>query len=193
MVRKWVVQLDDLIVLESLKIIKLSLRSELSYVQLESIVRVSDLYDALKRVYKNEQKIVARIMYALRMLGHRRYGYYALRKLTKTLHPDQFDTSFLPSSTDQSEFCLHQYLATLCVVLPQEHNEQFIKHFSKQLEINHSTVKTPCDMLTKMLEFNKINCENYEDLVEEAMIKAHLSDDTIQKCKERCGEICKMT
>ena len=189
--RKWLVQLDDLIVPESLEIIKLSLRSELKQVQLESIGSSADLCDALRGVYDDEQKVLARIMYALKVLGHRRYGYYALRKLQQTVTlPTEFDLSCLPTIVDHDKFCLYQHLATVCRVLPRENYDRFIKHFATQLEINHSTVKTPCEVLVKMLLADKISCENHEELIEEAMIKSHLCDDALKIYQTRCGEIC---
>ena len=190
--RKWLVQLDDLIVPESLEIIKLSLHSELKQVQLESIKSSADLCNALKEVYDDEQKILSRIMCALKILGHRRYGHYSLRKLQKTitLQQTEFDSSCLPEYVDRAEFCLYQCLAMVCVVLPQEINERFIKHFAKQLEINPSTVKTPCEVLIKMIQADRISCANHEALIEEAMIKSHLSDEKIKKYKNRFEEIC---
>lgn len=191
-VRKWLAKLDDLIVPENLEIIKLSLWSELNQTQLDSIRKVYDLYDVLKGKYDSEQKILSRIMYTLMMLGHKRYGCYALKKLRRE-HYDQFDPSCLPESpgADQNRFCICQRLATICIVLPQENRERFIKYFAKQLKINRSTVTTPCEVLVKMLEFNKINYENHKDLLDEAAFKSHLSDDAISKYKNRCEKIRK--
>ena len=192
--RKWLVQLDELIVPDSLEIMKLSLRSELKQVQLDGIKSAADLSNALKGVYDDEQKILSRVMYALKILGHRRYGYYALRQLNKamTIQQIEFDSSFLPASIDRDEFCLYQCLAIVCVVLPRESNERFIKHFAKQLEINPGTVKTPCEILIKMIQAEKISCKNHENLIEEALIKSHLPDDKIKKYKNKFEEICEL-
>lgn len=192
-VRKWVVQLDDLIDPESLEIIKLSLRSELKQTQLDNITRSSDLYNALKnsKVYDDEHSILARIMYALMVLSHRRYGHNALRRLGKEQCQSPFKISSLPARVDHAKFSMCQCLATACVVLKPENNERFIKHFANQLEINRNTVKTPCEIFVKMLQSDKITSENYHDLIEEAMVKSHLSDEKIEEYQKRCENISK--
>ena len=158
--------------------------------QLETVQSVANVYDALRHVYDTEGNVLARIVYALRILGHRRYGYFAIRKLQQTLPSFDPHTS-LPKGVDCDEFYFYQCLATVCRVIPEENEECFIKHFSRLLEINPNTVKSPCKILVRLIVGSKLGCENYLDLIEDALIKSKLSESVIREYLDSCDKICK--
>ena len=192
MIRDWLAKLPDLIDQGSLEIIKLGLRSELKQVQLDTIRSVTDLYDVLQRVYDDPEKVFARLVYALTLLGHRRYGKFAIRKLPQ--RPPEFNPlTSLPAHVDPESFFLHQCLATVCRIIPEEGDtiERFIKHVAKLMCVNPSTLKTPCEALIKLLELVKIDQVNHLDLIEEALIKCGVSENTIKEYLTTCDEISK--
>ena len=192
MIRDWLAKLPDLIDQGSLEIIKLGLRSELKQVQLDTIRSVTDLYDVLQRVYDDQEKVFARIVYVLTLLGHRRYGKLAIRKLLQ--RPPKFNpTNSLPQNVDLERFFLHQCLATVCRVIPEEGAiiERFIKHVAKLIDVNPKTLKTPCEALVKLLELDRISYENYLDLIEVALIKCGVSESIIKEYLKSCEEISK--
>lgn len=174
-----------------MEILKLSYRSELKQDQLDDATSVCDIYNALKRVYDDERTIVARIVYSLKILGHRRYGWFAIRKLEQ--EPAPFSLASLPGSINHDEFFLYQSLATTCKVIPEEYIQDFVKYFAKQMRINHNTIKSPCEALTKMLDEANIDCSNYVDVIELAMIKCKVPDLVMKEYNDSCNRISKLS
>ena len=142
---KWVAKVDDYIDAESLAILKLSAHSELT----------QNERDGMKcaKHYTDLKVLLARFIYALEKLGHRRYSYRAIRVLPITDRPAPFDHSKLQPKVAESEFIFFQRLAVLCCMLPRSYHTKFIAYFAKKLGINPSLQlhPTPCDILTKSL------------------------------------------
>lgn len=116
---------------EGLAIMKLSMLSELTQTECESIARPSDLYHALETYYPDKDVQLARYIYALEKLGHRRYGCRAIRALDKQHRPKPFNLDQLPKKVDQSVFLVHQRLAVLCCMLPKDNYENSLNTSQK--------------------------------------------------------------
>ena len=126
---KWVAKVDDYIDAESLAILKLSAQSELTQNERDGVKCASDLYRALAKHYTDLKVLLARFIYALEKLGHRRYGYRAIRVLPITDRPAPFDHSKLQPKVAESEFIFFQRLAALCCMLPRSYHTNFIAYF----------------------------------------------------------------
>ena len=162
------------------------MRAELKQDLRDTVKGLSDFYNVLKTKYDNHVAL-SRMIYALEILGHRRYGCRAVRELERLLQckPEPFNPfTDLRSGIDTHDFCLHQCLAIACRILPEESNKYFKIHFAKILKVNHQTMKTPCEVITKLLEHDKITFDNQLDLVEEAFIKSKLSESKIKEYHE---------
>lgn len=187
-------KLDDYIDQESLEIMKLSMRLELSQAELESVRYLSDLFRTLEKHYDNSEVLLARFMYTLKILGHGRYGERAIRgleSLQQKLNPFSLDKD-LKRGVDFDNFCLHQHLALACSMVPKEGNKCVIRQFARMINVNPSTVSTPCEIVTKLIESRKITVKNQLDLVEEVFIKSKLfSEDQLRKYRENCELISK--
>ena len=191
-----VLKIDGYIDEVGVQIMKLSMRLELSQTNIDNANHPSDLYRALADHYSDPGVALARLIYALRILGHRRYGCRAIRELELLEQkPEPFDpsSSVVKQDADLDDFCLHQCLALACQVLPKESYESFINHFSPILNINPKTVNTPCEIVTQLIEKDKISAKNYLDLMEEALIKSRLSDREIKEYMENCNMISKLS
>lgn len=181
--RKWLAMVDNWIDEESLEIVKLGMRAELNQDLRDGVKRPSDLVNALT-VHYTIPIAVSRIIYSLEILGHRRYGYRSIRYLQQHLNQKvkPFDpSSDLRAGVHPQKFCLHQCLAVACQILPEEHKGSFAKHFGKKLSINPKTMKTPCNVITRLLERDEVDFENHIDVIEEAFIKSKLSESKIKR------------
>ena len=169
--------MDEYIDSESIEILKLSTRSELTQRERDEVKRPSDLYHALANHYSDPAVQLARFIYALEKLGHRRYGSRAVRELGQA-NGIIFDHTKL--NGDTNIFLLHQHLADLCCMLPNTYQSKLIDHFAKELQINPSTCKTPCEILTKALEKEILTADDHINVIEDALIKVGLSENKIK-------------
>lgn len=177
---------DDFITRESVDIMKLSMRCELTQKERDTAHKCSSLYYALTNHYKKEDSL-ARFYYALKILGHRRYGCRAARELEGT--PQEFDVAAKVQDHNKSDFILHQCLAIVCRLIPSEYYRGFITHIAKELRVNPDLFNTPCDVLIKALEENYFMSTNQFNLIEDALIKAGLSESKIREYVESCQDL----
>ena len=184
---KWLAKISkDYIDAGSLDILKLSVRSELTQEECDKVRSASDLYHALEKHYTDPKVLLARFIYALEKLGHRRYGHRAVRELSSKhslplAFADLTMEKFKPI-IDRNEFILLQRLAVLCCMLPEGCHPKFISHFAKKkLNANPSIYQTPCDILTNLLLERIITMDNLFNEVEEALIKVELSESQIKE------------
>ena len=188
--------IDDLIDNDGSQIMVLSMRRELTEDQGQNDRHPSDLVTYLMEHYDNPDIVYSRLVYTLQILGHRRYGHRAMRKLEasrKSNNDRPFDIDF-HIKVDKNEFLLHQYLAVACRVIPPDCWNNFIAYCSNEILGGHnpSLYKTPCQVLTKMLEEDKVTPENHEEVMEEALINAGVPEQSLEKYQEICSQIeCK--
>ena len=194
---KWVTKISkDYIDAGSLDILKLSVQCELTQDECDKVKSVSDLYHALAKHYTDPIVLLARFIYALENLGHRRYGHRAVRELSSYSLP-QFDLTMakLRFKMTRNDFILLQRLAVLCCMLPESCQSRFISHFAKQKHVNAnpSIFQTPCDILTKLFLEHIITADNLFNEIEEALIKVELSESQIKEYFDNYKKIGKIT
>lgn len=169
---------------------KLGMHSELTQPEIDNAKKPSDLYHALAKHHSDQTESSARFIYALRMLGHKRYGCRAVRELPGEF--PAFDVAKLEVEK-QHQFLFHQCLVIACRLLPRKCYHGFVAHFAKKLKVNPDNFDTPCSILTKSLKKGFITPDNQLDLLEEAFIKAELSENKIKEYAESCQELGKKT
>lgn len=184
-------KVDDYITVESLDIIKLSVRSELTQVECDKIEVASDVYRELAKHYTDPEVLLARFIYALEKLGHRRYGHRAIRELKECYHPSPFDFTKLLEKTDKNDFILRQRLAVLCCMLPEEYSANFIRHLAKKIPVNPQKFKTPCQILKIAVQETIITPDNHVNEIEEALIQANLPEIKIRELVNNYNKIGK--
>ena len=174
----------------SLEIVKLSMRCELTQDERDSIKDTLSLCNCLLKHYNptNLEELLSRVIYALEILGHRRYGYRAIRKIEKKCKPPPFDIDGL---VEKEKFLLHQYLAVACRLIPQSSNRSFIIHCAKELSHNPNKYATPCSIITQLLEQDKLTVKNHKEFMEEALIKADFSELQLNVYHDTCNRISK--
>lgn len=169
---------------------KLSMHSELTLTERDSARSPSDLLHCLKKKYITQTLLYARFTYTLEIVGHRFYGYRAIRKMEKVHTSSHFDVATqLHSAINADEFILHQCLAIACRLVPENSWDNFIFHCAEKLNHNHNKYTTPCQVLTKMLQEGVLTTENHEDIVEEALVKAGVSESVLHKYHKNCTKI----
>jgi hypothetical protein len=160
---------DDHIDPESLDIMKLGMRGELSQTERDTACMPSDLYHALAKHYEPPVAL-ARFVYALERLGHRRHGHRAVNELSEfsISKPDQFNAAAHMTEDKLEAFLLHQRLVDVLVHLEEEYYPKIIPHFTKTClrGINPNTIDSPCALFTQMLERGVITKDNTDRLVE---------------------------
>ena len=192
---KAIVKTDDLIDDKGLELMKLSMHEELTQNEKESARSPSDVARCLKKYYDNPQDLLARFIYTLRILGSRHYGRRAARNLEKAVgsgwHP--FDNVPTKSKVDGQRFFRYQHLVTACRLIPPERCDDFVHQCAKikKLEINVEKY-TPCQVLVKLLHENKLPCDDQEDFMEEAMVKAGVSESILEEYEKICIKIKSM-
>lgn len=175
------IKVDDYITVESLDIMKLSVRSELTETECDKIKAASDVYRELAKHYTDPEVLLARFIYALEKLGHRRYGYRAIRELKECYRPSPFNFTKLSEKTDKNDFILRQRLALLCCMLPEDYSVNFIHHLAKKMQANPQIFKTPCQILKIAVEKSIITPDSHVNEIEEALIQANLPEVKIQE------------
>ena len=175
---------------------KLSMHEELTQNEKESARSPSDVARCLKKHYDNPQDLLARFIYTLRMLGSRHYGRRAARNLEKALIGSRwhlFDNVPTNAKVDRQRFFLYQHLVTACRLIPPERRDKFVHQCAKirKLEINEGKY-TPCRILVKLLHENKLTCDDQEDFMEEAMVKAGVSEGILEEYEKICIKISSM-
>ena len=178
---------------------KLSMRSELTQAEMEGAKSPSDLAHCLMKSHYSEPSILlARFLYALKILGHRRYGYRAMRRIYSILnecidHPPAIQSSSdikfeidAHVNVDKNTFLLNQYLATACRLIPPKCCGSFILYCAKQLGHNPEKYSTPCEVITKMLEQQIISPDNHLEFMEDALITAGVSERVLQEYQDLC-------
>ena len=161
--------MDDHIDTESLDIMKLGMRGELTQTERDAADQPSDLYHALVKHYEPPVAL-ARFVYALERLGHRRHGRRAVNELSEFFIsiPDQFTAAAHMTEDNVEAFLLHQSLVDVLVHLEEEYYTKIIPHFAKTClrGINPNTIDSPCALFTQMLETGVITTANTDRLVE---------------------------
>jgi hypothetical protein len=194
-----IVKTDDLFDDKGLELMKLSMHEELTQTEKDGAKSPSDVARCLKEHYDNPQDLLARFIYTLRMLGRRHYGHRAARNLEKAFgsrwHPFDNNIIMVPrkSKVDRQRFFLYQHLVTACRLIPQERCDAFVHQCAKlqNLEINAGKY-TPCQVLIKLLHKNKLTCDNQEDFMEDAMVKAGVSESILEEYEKICNKINSM-
>ena len=172
---KWILQVDGYIDQESLEIMKLGMRSELTQVDRDKAKRPSDLYRALecRYRYRDSSVCLARFIYALKRLGHGRYGYRAIEQLSE-FSIRKPSTEFRPatymSKKDLKKFKFLQNLVGVLVTLTEDNKIQqmLIKHFvEKHLNrINPRNINSLCSLFILLLEREVITADEPQALIE---------------------------
>lgn len=171
---------------------KLSMQSELTQTERDNAntCSPSDLLHCLQKKYLTPAVLYARITYTLKIVGHRFYGYRAVRKMEKACTPPDFDVATqLPSTINIEEFLFHQCLAVACRLIPVNNWDSFIFHCAEMLNHNPNIYSTPCQVMTKMLKEGVLTADNYKDIVEEVLIKAGVPEGILHKYHESCTKI----
>ena len=153
---------------------KLGMRSELTQVQRDEAKSPSDLYRALECRYRFQDSSVclSRFIYALKRLGHRRYGHRAIRQLRdfSIIEPTAFHPADYLGENDLKIFKFLQSLVEVLVALKGKQNTQqkLIKYFTeKHLNgANPSNIKTLCSLFTLLLEREIITVDRAQCLIE---------------------------
>ena len=175
---------------------KLSMYEELTQTEKDDAKSPSDLARHLKKHYDNSLDVQERLIYTFKILGHRHFGYRAARKLEKSLgsrcHPFDIVPSQLYCQVNRQKFLLCQYLVTACRLIPQDCWEGFIKQCAKRLGHNWHKYDTPCQVLIKLLQQSKLTCRNHVDFMEDALVKAGVSESIMEEYENICNKIeCK--
>ena len=164
-VLKWLSVVDEHIDESSIEIMKLGLQTELKQTERDNAKKPSDLYHALKNHIHEPEALLARYVYALEKLGRRRHGFRAVRKLSNfTMEkPAKFDPTRKPP-----EFNFYQCLVDICVHLDTSCHSRLIAYATKTLldGTNPGLIKSPQELLTKLLQMKLISKDNQKDLVE---------------------------
>lgn len=174
---------------DGLDIMKLSVRSELSEIDCESIKSSANLFHALEKPYPNKDVQLARFIYTLEKLGHRRYGCRAIRKLDERYCPPPFDVGKQVADIDNFVVC--QRLAVLCCLLPKDSYSKFITHCAKKCECNPTKCKTPWGILVECLNREIITYENHLDQIEDALHEAGLNESEVEEHFKHYNKISK--
>lgn len=161
--------MDDHIDEESVDIMKLGMRGELTQRERDAALKPSDLYHALAKHYE-EPVALARFIYALEKLGHRRHGHRAVRQLSEFSISKQ--EKFTPNMSIRREklklFQLHQCLVEVLVHIEEEHHPVLIFHFTTTYlhGANPNTINSPCTLFTQLLDKGVIGKDNIGVLAE---------------------------
>ena len=175
-VNAWIVRVDDYIDEDSLEIMKLGMRSELTQAQRDEAGSPSDLYHAIECRYRfqdDSSVCLARFIYALKQLGHRRYGCRAIRHLSdfSIVEPPAFHP---PTYLGTDELKIFRFLQKLVEILlvclkgSQDTQYKLIRYFvEKHLHgTNPSNIETLCRLFTLLLEREVISADEPQALVE---------------------------
>ena len=170
------------------------MRSELKQSERDEAKFPSDLAHCLmKSHYHDPSILLARFIYALKILGHRRYGYRAIRRIYSTIstNPSSLDIEFEIDEhvgANRKDFLLNQYLATACRLISQKYSKRFILCCAKKLGHNPEKYTTPCEVITKLLDGDLLTLDNHVDFMEEAMITADVPERVLQEYQDVCSE-----
>lgn len=154
---------------------KLGMRSELTQAQRDEARSPSDLYHAIECRYRfqdDSSVCLARFIYALKRLGHRRYGYRAIRQLSdfSIVEPPAFHPTTYLGTDELKIFRFLQSLVEVLVCLKgsQDTQEKLIRYFAEEHlhGTNPSNIKTLCRLFTRLLEREVINADRPQALVE---------------------------
>ena len=170
--RSWLQMVDDHIDKSSLEIMKLGLRGDVKEGELEKAKSPSDLYNILTKsrlANKHDSDIIlARFVYALEILGHRRHGFRAVRKLKD--NSIRKPTQYSPTGNQDEirEFNFFQCLVQICVHLDNKHYQPLFNYSTKIYlsGINPSNFNKPTQLLTRLLHERIITTEDQNCLVE---------------------------
>ena len=167
---RWVATVDNHIEESSIEIMKLGLRTELTQAELDPTTTPSDLYHLLERNYCDSEVLLARFIYALEKLGHRRHGLKAVRELDNfdIEKPKQFIPADIIDPTKLQLFNFYQCLVEVCSHLDPSYYSRLIKLTTKTYlgGRNHKLIKTPCKLFVILLEHRKITKDDQTCLVE---------------------------
>lgn len=145
---------------------KLGLRTDLSQAEREKATKASELYNALAEKHDAETAL-PRFVYALEKLGHRRHGFRAVRQLKEFSieKPAQYNPT---GSQLEQEFNFFQCLVEICVHLDAKHHSRLSAYSAKMFldGTNPKKIKTPCALLTELVEKRVIKTEDQSNLVE---------------------------
>ena len=168
----WTLRVDDYIDEDSLEIMKLGMRNELIQAQRDESRSPSDLYHAIECHYHDSSVCLARFIYALKRLGHRRYGYRAIRQLSgfSIVEPPAFQPNTYLGTDELKLFRFLQNLVEILVYLKgsQDTPDKLIRYFvEKHLHgTNPNNIKSLCHLFTLLLEREVISADEPQALVE---------------------------
>ena len=168
----WTLRVDDYIDEDSLEIMKLGMRSELTQAQRDESRSPSDLYHAIECRYHDSSVCLARFIYALKRLGHRRYGYRAIRQLSEfpIVEPPAFHPTTCLGTDEFKRFRFLQNLVEVLVCLKgnQDTQDKLIRYFVEEHlhGTNPNNIKTLCHLFTLLLEREVISADRPQALVE---------------------------
>ena len=173
-VLKWVQKVDEHIDEGSLDIMKLGMRTELTETQREAAKSPSDLYFALGLHYDDPTLLLSRFIYALELLGHRRHGFRAVRKLDDFAiqKTTQFNPAHFVSEDKLKEFHFNQCLVKVCAHLEASYHSRLIAYFTRTHlgGTNPRMIHTPSKLIIKLLERQLITTTDQNALLEALVI-----------------------
>ena len=166
---KWIVRVDDHIDRESFDIMKLGMRGELTQTERDIALKPSDLYHALAKHYK-QPIALARFIYALKKLGHRRHGCRAVGQLREfsISKPRKFNPATYMRREKLKLFQLHQCLVEVLVHLGEKYYPKLISHFTRTHlhGTNPKTIDSPCALFKQLLDKAVIREDSMDIMVD---------------------------
>ena len=190
----WAIRVDDHIDRESVDIMKLGLRGELTQNERDAALNSSDIYHVLAKHYK-QPVALARFIYALEKLGHRRHGHRAVTELSKfsISKPEKFNPATYMKREKLKLFHFHQCLVEVLVHLGKEHQPKLISHFARTHlhGTNPRTIESPCALFTQLLEKQVITKDNM-DILDDGLrkINDYENADRVVNYQQSKGYVC---
>lgn len=150
-------------------IMKLGMRGELTQTVRDAVLKPSDLYHALAKRYDGPI-LLARFIYALEKLGHRRHGCRAVRQLSEFYisKPEKFNPATCMRRKKLKFFLFYQCLVEVLVHLGEEHYPMLMFHFTSTYlhGANPNTIESPAALFTQLLDKAVIRKDNIDTLVD---------------------------
>ena len=144
---------------------KLGMRSEFHQTELDTARKASDIYNILVNKHR---EALARFVYALEKLGHRRHGFRAVRKLKE--FSIQKPSQYMPSGgkREVQKFNFFQCLVEICVHLDANLYSRLFAYSAKVLlgGTNPKKFETPCKLLICLVNREVMHAGDQTKLVE---------------------------
>ena len=146
----------------------MGLHTDLQETELETAHTPSDIYNLLFEKHSLEVSL-SRFIYALEKLGHRRYGFRAVRK-SRELSIEK-PSPYVPVGDREKvqKFNFYQCLVEICVHLDHKKYYRRLSAYCASLLLdgaNPYNMETPCQLLIQLLHRDIINKDDQNKLVD---------------------------